>query len=288
MIESQKKLLYSFLLLAVCWVPVHKSAYSLTFERASFERLNRIPLDRAKTGLKNKIRFKDIRSQRSDLSRGFYLVTPKDLPFKSYIRNFLDPYMISDDIELRVSRDFVKQKTSRQTVFYKFFVGDLQIEEYLIKANKQKNGSIFITGNVPDIKTEQNDFYNSDFPATRKIVENVVRPYLIKSEYLMGHEKIEMIENKKCATIRDLSLYKALCITVGFSNSTYRLMIDQFGVSKIAKNSFNLKAVLKNVYIENSEGESGDHNVEIAESPGNVLGNSRFYVEPKTQIGIDD
>jgi Zn-dependent metalloprotease len=227
-------------------------------------------------GLGQKIRFNKIK-KKNDSS--FSLTYSKDLPFREYVLEYLEPFNISDDVEIRAVKSFKKDSTSRQSIFYKFYIGGLEIDGFYIKANKQKDGSVFITGNVPNIDQYQGEFYNSQFPSELD-AENALSQFISGNGFLFDPSRLKTVSKKQCASVKDFKLLRASCFEISYGNQNYKIVVDQLGISRDSLASFNATATLKNIFVENWKGSRSDHNVTILDEPGNTLNNSRFIILP--------
>lgn len=263
----------SFLFLFFAGSTLHSKAVSFTSSQfGSLGDLDNTQIN----SLQKKIRFKKIKQK----TQIFNLTTSPDLPFRDFVEDYLRPYALPDYIEIKVLSEKTHEKTRRESIKYAFYVRGLKIDSFMLKANKHSDGSIFISGSIPDFDDIQHNFDGLELPDVDSIKADFLVPYFATASFSSDDKLVKILNHFNCATIRDYVLMKAKCIEINHIGNSYKVTVDELGINNLVRKSFNLTATLKSVYLENWKGDKGNHNVVIFDNPGNELTNSRFVVRP--------
>lgn len=220
-----------------------------------------------------KIRFKNLKPKKND---SFSLTAGSDLPLRDLVMSYLEPFSIPDEIVIKADRDFVKDN-GRKSLFYSFYIDGLRIDQNYLKANRHKDGSVFLVGDIPDVDLYQGQFYSSNFPDAASVLSSVVEE-LTERGHSVDADKVKLSAHQGCATVREGKLYRAVCVDVSYMGEAFKMTIDQQGVSGLSLNSFYATATLKGIFLENSMGDKADHKVYVTSST--YLENNRFTVIP--------
>lgn len=226
---------------------------------------------------KEDLELKGFSSPALDASQAsFSLFASEDLPFRGEVLGYLEPYGISNDIEVKLDKEITKP-TGRFSVFYQFMIDGLKIDYYMLKASKQKDGSIFMTGSLPDVDDDQSSFYLSKFPSDDSL-RSYAAQFLESIDFAFKAEDMRLSFHRPCATVVDSFIKRAICVQARANERAYDLIIAEDGVSQFHAASFHATARLKNVYTENPNSGKADHVVDVTSTK--YLQNSRFTILP--------
>ena len=225
------------------------------------------PSNRRSTNLHSKpIRFRDVDPQVSLLA---------NYKLDEFVIRHVRSKGLSDQVYV-VPEKRMQKKTGRKSVFFSFQIEGVKIESYHIKANRLIDGSVFINGSIPIIDNVQTEFEKTRFPSI-SFTKAVIARELSKVDFSFDSKDLSLSNFSKCASIRNLQLQKANCVTASHLGVTYRFTVDQIGLVSKVKTTLNGFTRLRGVYLGNSSGPKADH---IVYAANGRLENSRFNVMP--------
>lgn len=207
----------------------------------------------------------------------FGLTAATDLPFRDQVVTFLSAYDLPDMVEVKLKHS-EKKSSGREFLTYMFYVDDMAVDHFTLKANRQKDGTLFFTGEVPNLIGDQSFYALSKVPSSEKI-DSETRNFLELIDPTLNLNGLEISHSKDCVTVHDGRLLKAKCYQARADARAYDFTISEEGITQFHAASFHAIATLKNIIFENINSETRDHVVKVNE-PVRFLENERFVILP--------